>query len=86
MIIDGKTPTVGGGVVVQLGTTKFQTNAEVLEIDESDQTLRVKVNYPQGQSKEAWIYAHEVRDVLTSGELAMDNAVNVLDRKNTDEL
>jgi hypothetical protein len=69
-----KRPEVGGGVEVQLGDTKYRVTAEILEIDDSDGTLRVKAN-----GKEAWIYGHEVLDVLAPGDYALDRALNELD-------
>lgn len=66
-------PEVGGGVVLPYGDTVFQITAEVLEVDDSDATLRVKAD-----GQELWVYQHEVIRVMSPSEFAVDNAVNVL--------
>jgi hypothetical protein len=79
LLSSGDRPETGGGVVVRLGDTKYQITAEIIEIDESDQTLFVKT-----VDKEAWIYAHEVQKYLTPGDYALDKAMNELDSKKGD--
>ncbi len=71
LLSNGDRPEVGGGVVVRLGDTKYEVTAEVLEIDETDQTLLVKT-----ADKSAWIYAFEVRKCLSPSDYALDRAMN----------
>lgn len=76
LLNNGQLLEVGGGVVVKLGDTKWQITAEILEIDENDDTIRVRAD-----GKEAWIWRSEGIKALSPGDYALDKAMNELDTK-----
>lgn len=69
----GNIPEPGGGVELPYGGTLYRVIAEVLIVDDTDDTLFVRVD-----GKDIWVHKQEVLRVLTPGEFALDNAINVL--------
>ena len=64
---------VGGGVVIEVPGTRWRVNAEVIAIAPDQQSLSVK-----GADFEGWIPRAQVKDVLSPGVFAIDNAINVI--------
>ena len=62
-----KTVEAGGGVVIQLPGMLYRVTCAVLEIDESDQSVRVK---------EGWVLKAEIKDVQSPSIYAIDHAIN----------
>jgi len=71
-----KTVEVGGGVMVPLPGTRYHTNAEVLEIDEAGERVRVKT-----PTFEAWYPKALIRDAMSPGDFAVQNAITTQDLK-----
>jgi hypothetical protein len=68
-----KTVQVGGGVVIQVPGTLYRATVQVLEIDESDQSVRVK-----GVGFEGWATKAQIKDVQDPSTYAIDHAINVI--------
>jgi hypothetical protein len=61
----------GCGVVITVPGTRYQVTAEVTEI--ADERIKVK-----GADYEGWITKEQVQSVLSPGNFALDNALNVI--------
>lgn len=68
-----KTVVVGGGVVIRVPGMLYNTTCEAMEIDESDQSVRVK-----GVGFEGWVTKDQITDVHSPSTYALDRAMNVL--------
>jgi hypothetical protein len=67
---------VGGGVMAPLPGTRYHTLAEVMEIDEEQKRVRVKT-----PSFEAWYSKDSIRDAVSPGDYAVQNAYTNQDLK-----
>lgn len=77
MIIDTGTGQkeicIGSGVVIEVPGTRWRVMAEVIDISQDQQMLKVK-----GADFEGWIPRIQVKDALLPGNFALDNAMNVI--------
>jgi hypothetical protein len=64
---------VGGGVVVEVPGTRFHVTAEVLEINEEAEIIKVK-----GEGFEGWILKGQIHDSMSPSTYAVDHALNVI--------
>lgn len=71
-----KPVVVGGGVTVPVPGTLYHTTCEVLEVDEHQGRVRAK-----GIGFEAWFAKEVIRDAMSPGDFAIQNAINEQDRK-----
>lgn len=64
---------VGGGVVIRVTGTLYQTTCKVLTVDEENQTIEVK-----GVGFQGWINKEDAKDAISPGDYALDHAINVI--------
>lgn len=68
-----KPVTVGGGVTLCVPGTRFSVTAEVLEINEEAELIRVK-----GEGFNGWVPKEQIQDSMSPSVYALDNAINVI--------
>ena len=73
MLVGTQEIRAGCGVTIQVPGTRWAVNAEVLELDEAAQTVKVK-----GADFEGWIQKQQITNVIPPSEYVLDNAINVL--------
>lgn len=73
MVLLGQQVTVGCGVSIQIPGTYWAVNAEVLELDEAAQTIKVK-----GADFEGWVATSQIQAVIDPSNYVLDNAINVI--------
>lgn len=64
---------IGCGVIIEVPDTKWRVTAEVIDLKEDAQIVKVK-----GEDFEGWMILDHIRDVIPPGAFAFDNAVNTL--------
>ena len=63
----------GGGVTFRVPGTIWVVNAEVLELNEELQTVKVK-----GADFEGWLSQSQILHVISPGNYVLDNALNII--------
>lgn len=66
-----KLVTIAGGIMIQVAGTRYNTTAEVLEIDEANQRVRAK-----GVGFECWVEKAQIKDAISPGDFAVQTAIN----------
>lgn len=68
-----KTIEIGGGVIIRIPGTLYQTTCKVLTINEEEESIEIK-----GVGFQGWILKADAKDAISPGDYAIDYAINVI--------